>query len=125
MNAATEASKFAMPQLNEGEIYAGAIVNPDGTGNHVIILPGDHEEANWADSMEWAKSIGGDLPDRIEQALFFKHLPDQFQKDWYWSNTQHASNSEYAWFQNFDYGGQGSHTTNSKLRARAVRRSPI
>jgi hypothetical protein len=119
MNATTP------PELNEGEIYAGAIITTDGTGHHVILLPGDHEEANWQDAMEWAKSIGGDLPDRVEQALFFQHLSDQFQKEYYWSNTQHAADSGCAWCQDVDGGYQGTNHEILELRARAVRRVAI
>jgi hypothetical protein len=116
---------FTLPQLKEGEIYAGAIITPDGTGNHVILLDGDNDEADWETQKEWAKSIGGDLPDRVEQALLFKHLKDRFKEDWYWSNTQHASISGYAWYQYFYNGSQLSITTYNKLRARAVRRVAI
>lgn len=125
MNSATQLIKFAMPEINAGEIYAGAIIKPDGTGHHVIILPGDHKSANWVDSMEWAQNLGGDLPDRVEQALFYQHLPEHFQKDWYWSSTQHASHSACAWYQYFSYGYQSLSDTSNELRARAVRRSPI
>jgi hypothetical protein len=75
--------------------------------------------------MEWAASIGGDLPDRVEQALLYKHLPDQFKKEWYWSNTQHSDYSDYAWYQYFLNGDQYGLRKGSKLRARAVRRSVI
>ena len=125
MNTATEQSKFEIPQLNEGEIYAGAIITPTGEGRHIIILPGDNDESTWDAAMEWAKSIGGDLPDRVEQALFYKHLPDQFQKDWYWSSEQHAAYSDCAWGQGFVDGGQGGDGKSAKLRARAVRRIAI
>jgi hypothetical protein len=125
MNANAETTKFAIPELNEGEIYAGAIIAPDGSGNHIILLPGDHKEANWDDSMEWARSIGGDLPDRVEQALLFKHSSEQFQKEWYWSNTQHAVNSDYAWGQSFGDGSQSYDNKSAELRARAVRRLTI
>jgi hypothetical protein len=125
MNTATEASKFVIPQLNEGEIYAGAIIKPDGTGHHLILLDGDNDDASWDDAMAWAKSIGGDLPDRVEQSLLFAHLKDRFKPEWYWSNTQHASNSGYAWFQDFGDGYQDSTHEGSTLRARAVRRSSI
>lgn len=125
MNTATAANKFVKPEINEGagEIYAGAIINPDGTGHHVILLPGDNDDATWEDQMQWAKSIGGDLPDRVEQALFYKHLPDHFQKDWYWSNTQRESGS--AWSQLFHYGDQGWFSTSYKCLAVAVRRIPF
>ena len=116
---------IATPVLNEGEIYAGAIINPDGTGHHAILLPGDNDDASWDKQMEWAASIGGDLPDRVEQALMYKNLPDQFEKEWYWSNTQHASDSDSAWFQYFHDGLQLSTRKVNELRARAVRRSVI
>ena len=116
---------IATPVLNEGEIYAGAIIKPDGTGHHAILLPGDNDDASLDKQMEWAASIGGDLPDRVEQALMYKNLPDQFKKEWYWSNTQHASYSDYAWFQGFDYGDQDSTLKLTELRARAVRRLAI
>jgi hypothetical protein len=125
MNAIIETTQFVIPQLNEGEIYAGAIIATDGSGNHIILLPADHEEANWDDSMEWARSIGGNLPDRVEQALLFKHSSEQFQKEWYWSNTQHAVDSGCAWFQDFSDGYQDGYRKSAEHRARAVRRVTI
>ena len=115
----------AIPALNEGEIYAGAIIALDGTGHHVILLDGDHDDADWDASMEWAKSIGGDLPDRVEQAMLYKYLPDRFKNEWYWSNTQHYGYSSYAWCQHFHNGGQHDTNETDELRARAVRRSLI
>lgn len=115
--------QITLPELNEGEHYAGAIINPDGTGHYVIILPGDKDAGTWKTAMTWAKKLGGDLPNRIEQALFFAESPDQFKKDWYWSNTQHASNSDYAWYQNFNNGNQNNWNKDNQIRARAVRRS--
>lgn len=124
MNAPTEASRFAIPPLNDGEVYVGAIIKPDGTGNHIILLDGDNDDANWNTQMEWAKSKGGDLPDRVEQALLFKHHKDQFKEDWYWSNTQHED-PRVAWYQTFDDGDQYSDYTSLTCRARAVRRVAI
>lgn len=115
---------IARPPLKDGEIYLGAITQPDGRSHHTIMLPGDVEK-NWNDSMEWAKSIGGDLPDRIEQAMLLVFMPDEFQKRAYWSNQTHAANSDYAWCQIFDYGYQDDYYEDDVLRARAVRRVPI
>lgn len=117
--------KMDIPELKEGEIYAGAIINPDGTGNHVILLPGDKEDGDWQSAMDWAKEQGGDLPNRIEQALLFAHSRDQFQRDYYWSNTTHEADAEWAWYQDFDYGLQRLSYKSFALRARAVRRLPI
>lgn len=113
-----------LPDLNEGEKLAFSITLPDGKTIHTILLPGDVKK-NWNDAMEWAKSIGGDLPDRAEQALFFKYMPEAFEKAWYWSNTQHASYSEYAWNQDFSSGIQNYHNKSYEGRARAVRRITI
>jgi len=115
-----------IPKLNDGEEYAGAIINPDGTGHHIILLEGDNDEADWNTQMEWAKSIGGDLPDRVEQSMLFAHLKDRFKKTWYWSNTQLAANADYAWSQHFDHGIQNyGYYKLGSIRARAVRRVAI
>ncbi len=127
MNTATRNLREGMTLppviLNDGETYAGAIIKPDGTGHHIILLPGDNDAATWEEQMEWAKSIGGDLPDRVEQAMFYKNLPEQFQPSRYWSVEQRESGS--AWFQFFLIGYQYWFYTDLKLRARAVRRVSI
>lgn len=48
-----------------------------------------------------------------------------FEEDWYWSSTQHASSSDYAWYQGFSYGYQLTSFKSYECRARAVRRLPI
>ena len=113
------------PTLAEGETYVGAIVRADGTGHRIVLLPGDNNAASWQAQMEWAKSIGGNLPSRIEQAMLFAYHHDAFKPTWYWSNEQLAANSVYAWCQTFSSGTQYYSGTNSKLRARAVRRVSI
>lgn len=125
MNQATEAAKFPIPALNEGEIYAGAIIAPDGTGHHIILLDGDNDDAEWQAQMDWAKSIGGDLPTRPELALLYAFLKDRFKADYYWSNEQHAANSINAWCQDFSRGDQLWLTKDNINRARAVRRVAI
>ena len=72
--------------------------------------------------MAWAKSIGGDLPDRIEQAMLFNFMHEEFKHDTYWSNTLHAEDSDYAWYQIFFTGCQSYHDRSGKCRSRAVRR---
>lgn len=111
------------PKLNEGEIYAGAIINQDGTGHHIILLAGDKDGSNWQDAMDWAKELGGDLPNRVEIALLFDQLKGQFQETWYWTNNQHASYPGYFWCQTFSNGGQndGYHKS-EEVCARAVSR---
>lgn len=117
--------KITIPELNKGEIYAGTIIRPDGSGHHIILLDGDNDEADYNAQMEWAKSIGGDLPDRVEQSILFAYLKDRFKKSWYCSNTQNAAYADCAWFQDFLYGHQYDYYENGPLRARAVRRIAI
>ncbi len=113
-------------QLAKGEHYAGLILNADGTPmHHLVLLPGDNDGASWAAQTAWAESLGGDLPTRPEQALLYANCKAQFKADWYWSNTQHAEDSDYAWSQGFYGGYQLSLNESAQLRARAVRRLPI
>ena len=113
------------PKLLKGEVYAGAIINPDGTSNHIILLAGDHEKTTWQAAMDWAKEQGGDLPNRVESALLFNQSKSEFQQDWYWTNETHAYNTEWAWFQDFYGGHQDNDDKDGKLRARAVRRVAV
>jgi len=113
-----------MPKLNEGEIYLGAVTSLDGITTHTILLPSDLEDKSWQESMDWAKSIGCDLPDRVEQSMLFKYFKSEFKERAYWSNTPHADDVSYAWCQYFN-GIQDTRDKNNKLRARAVRRLVI
>lgn len=119
------ARKGSTPALKKGEKYIGAIIGADGKGHHVILLPGD-ESGNWKDLLASAKKRGGDLPDRVEQALLFRDHRDEFKRDWYWSNTPYAGDADYAWYQSFAYGTQDfSYVGYDGGRARAVRRVPV
>lgn len=113
------------PPLNDGEIHIAALTDANGELYHLILLPGDNDDATHAAQIEWAKSICGDLPIRVEQALLWERARDQFKKDWYWSNETHHSESGWAWYQYFGSGTQDGYGKGSMMRARAVRRLPI
>lgn len=116
-------SVVVLPELAEGEIYLGGSINADGRITHTILLPGDSADATWHDQLEWAKSIGGDLPTRVELAVAYEKHRDLFQRDWYWSNQTDEDDDAGAWYQYFTYGGQGYDPKgNGSCRARAVRR---
>lgn len=66
-----------------------------------------------------------EFPVQTSAAAFQKGGAEAFAEEWYWSSTQHASYSYYAWGQNFGNGVQDYYGTGIKLRARAVRRSTI
>jgi len=115
-----------LPQVNAGEKYVGAIISADGTKrDHIILLPETKVDINWKDAMTWAKSIGGDLPNRCESALLFATMKDQFEKEWHWTNEQHANGSDCAWMQGFYDGYQFINRKSSEFRARAVRRLSV
>jgi len=50
---------------------------------------------------------------------------EAFEGEWYWSSTQRASNSDFAWSQYFSHGTQSFFLKSHEGRARAVRRLPI
>ena len=112
------------PELNEGEIYVGAIIAGD-TSHHIILLPGDHDSINWHGGMEWASSLGGDLPNRVEQSMLYAQQRDHLKSEWYWSNQQHEADASYAWYQSFGDGYQDFNHKNEPCRCRAVRRVAI
>ncbi|VVD91084.1 hypothetical protein PCO31110_01623 [Pandoraea communis] len=116
------ARESIISQLAEGEVYIGSITNADGAGHHVILLPGDVEKT-WTEAMKWAKEAGGDLPNRVEQALLYANHSDRFKKDWYWSNQKDEDG--FAWYQYFLNGSQSGISQYYRLRAVAVRRLPI
>ena len=116
---------ITMPPLNAGELWVGVVTTPEGL-HHVILLPGDQDDAPWAKQMAWAQSIGGDLPTRLEYGLLHTMLEDEFKRDWYWCSEQYAGNSAYAWCQSFSDGIQDYILkSDSTTRARAVRRLVI
>lgn len=117
---------ITIPSTSNGELWAGVLLNEDGTpSHHVILLPGEAARIGWNKAVEWAKEIGGELPTRREQSLLFANLKLQFKGEWYWSSEQHAAISSYAWLQGFDDGSQSSYGKSFEARARAVRRLPI
>jgi hypothetical protein len=111
-----------IPDLAEDERYIGGIVAADGTTTHIILLPGTFQ-GTWKKSMNWAAKQGGDLPNRVEEALMYATAKEEFEPSWYWSNTESASG--YAWYQYFTSGHQYYHHKDYELRARAVRRLVI
>lgn len=66
-----------------------------------------------------------EFPAQTALAAFMSGGEEAFEADWYWSSTQHAGNSHYAWCQGFGNGGQSGTSKSSELRVRAVRSQPI
>lgn len=115
--------KLNLPELAEGEIYVGCIGDADGTLHHVILLPGDNDDATHEAQLEWAKSIGGDLPTRLELSLLYAKCKSLFEEVAYWADD--CPESGWAWYLHFYYGTLTSLTRGNELRARAVRRVKV
>lgn len=104
---------IALPKLAKGELWAGAIIAPDFTVRHTILLPAKMKVLDFDKGNDWAKAEGGSLPERIEQSLLRLHLPDEFEPRAYWSCEQSAYDTYWAWCQSFYYGDQymGAHAS--------------
>ena len=121
----TAKQEFLASILKKGELYAGIILGKDGEPDyHLILLPGEAESVNWKDAKKFAVKAGGELPTRSEQSLLYTNLKEEFQERWYWSGEQHASYSDYSWYQYFVNGYQYCDRKGNSYyyRARAVRR---
>lgn len=66
-----------------------------------------------------------DLPTQTQIPEFQAGGAEAFEAEGYWTSTQHASYSNYAWYQHFNNGNQYYWLKDVKLRARAVRRLPL
>lgn len=106
--------------LGQGERYLGTVIAAD-RAKHIILLPGQKTGINWKDAMAWAKEAGGDLPNRVESALLFATMKDEFEEEAYWT-CEPGSDTAWAWSQDFFTGYQCHGHKDYALRARAVRR---
>lgn len=115
---------FLEQNQKEGEIYAGLVLGKNGEpDHHVFLLAAKPVKVfKWQAALDWAKEAGGDLPTRNEQSLLFANLSEQFDRAWYWSNTQNSGYTDYAWVQDFSDGNQYELRKSNEYRARAVRR---
>jgi len=114
--------QITIPDLNPGEVYAGLVLDDTGKpSHHLVLLPGDAQGVTWQGAINWAATVGGELPTRSEQSLLFANAKQHIEPDWYWSAESH-SNVSCAWGQSFSYGGQSLGRKSSEERARSVRR---
>jgi Protein of unknown function (DUF1566) len=61
-------------------------------------------------------------PAQTQAEAFMEGGAEAFDDAWYWTSTQGAADSDYAWVQHFSYGVQGGYHKSDEYRARAVRR---
>ena len=115
------AAKRAPKPTAEGT-YIGMTIADDKPAK-LYLLPGTFK-GPWAKAGEWAKKQGGALPSRIDGLVLLDRARAEFERDWYWTDTQFAGYDACAWCQSFHHGGQSNNHKDGELRARAVRRVP-
>jgi len=134
MNTTTETTKPIPPQLNDGEIYLGALTGTDGRRVHVILMAGDIRNCTWNEAKQWAKSSGGALPNQKEfeilsdicsHRLKNPALAGEFEVGRYWSSDEHALHSDCAHVQDIRGCSWSTNKKTDKLHARAVRRVEV
>ncbi|OYV43799.1 MAG: DUF1566 domain-containing protein, partial [Burkholderiales bacterium 21-58-4] len=95
------------------------------------LKPGTPENYCWARSginmsaIPPAHPYTPQSPPQTLAEAFRDGAAEAFEETWYWTSTRHIADKDWAWCQGFGYGHQLCIITHVKLRARAVRRSPI
>lgn len=117
----------ATPTLTPGERYAGVVLDALGAiRHHLILLPNrPPKRAAWQAQMDWAASVGGDLPSPQEQSILFANCRDALPEAWCWSNKTHDEDASYAWYCDFLDGNQFYYHKSLAGSAVAVRRLPL
>ena len=108
-----------------GGTYAGVTVR-NNRPMALIVLPGEESTIKWRAASGWAEKQGGELPSRVDGLVLYQNLREQFNKDgWYWTDTVHPGDADFAFLQDFAYGHQYNVHKGYAYRARAVRRVAI
>lgn len=111
-------------ELKEGEVFVGGIINAQGEGNYIVLLPGEVHRLH-DQRLDWAINKGGLIPNTVELELCFKNCREEFTADFYTTCDECENNENYVLVKNF---GTGAVTTQHKLdwcTARAIRRIPF
>ena len=124
MEAQKEATTQALPALGDhlaGGKFAGITTGKDGVPYALIVLGIKADKRmSWPDAMAFAASHDADLPSRVDGAMAFVTLPDEFEKSWHWLNEQ--CSPDYAWSQDFGDGYQDDDYKGNGGVVRLVRR---
>jgi hypothetical protein len=105
--------------------FAGAITLTDGTHVAVILLPERAEDINWPSAMDWAQSLGGQLPTRPMAAVIYANVKNRPQSGFFWTCETHKADASCAWFCYFGSGNQNSYHRSYRGTAVAVRTIPL
>jgi hypothetical protein len=105
-------------------VYAGITTGRDGVPYALVVLDAKPASSlTWRKAINWAKGLDAELPNRVESALLFANVPENFEKRWHWTSEQFSAGS--AWVQYVTYGSQDYSVKSLECLARAVRRFTI
>lgn len=122
------------------DVAYGADSDEDGLANCEHLNYANHPAAQFCRSLQIGGYDDWYLPSRDELMMLCRNLgpwrkntPELFREgaaealvpQWYWSSTEHASYSNYAWVVDFYGGSQGYYNMNYSFGVRAVRRLKI
>lgn len=127
MQTSVRLCTIELPQLAEGERYAGIAINPDtgSPSHHLILLPQQPDgRVTWDEATVWAESMGVELPTRQEAALLYANLGSLLGMGWKWTGEQACDIATFAWLQRAD-GYQFLSLKTQKGSVFAVRRVSI
>lgn len=114
----------ALKQPLAGGIFVGVITLPDGKHYAVVKLDAKPDRRlSWKKAIEWAQSVGGQLPSRTISALMFAVAKELFEPAWHWTSEEEGAS--YAWYCYFDNGYQLTVHKSAKGCAVAVRLIPL
>lgn len=137
--AAGEITELEYKQKDRGTAD-GADSDDDGQFNSERISDANHPAAQFCRSLKIGGYDDWYLPSRDELAMLWRNLgprrknapepfreggAEAFETEWYWSSTETASYSSYAWLVNFYYGSQDYISKYNYCGVRAVRRLKI
>lgn len=127
-------------KYNKSNTASGAESDDDGMANSEIIHDANHPAAQFCRALKIGEFDDWYLPSRDELAMLQRNLgprrkntpalfleggAEAFRPTWYWSSTEHASYSHYAWIVAFGDGYQYGYNKSGGCGVRAVRRFKI
>lgn len=124
-------------KLNDRGTFDGTDSDDDGLANTALINDANHPAAQFCRGLQIGEQDDWYLPSRDELMMLWRNLgpyrkntPDLFREGgaeafnstWYWSSTEYAQYSSYAWIVGFYDGSQNYTSKLSHYGVRAVRR---
>jgi hypothetical protein len=124
-------------KINDRSTTDSTTSDDDGLANSDLINDDNHPAVKFCRNLQLSEFSDWYLPSRDELAMLERNLgpkrkntpelfregaAEAFDTEWYWSSTEYARYSSYAWVVNFGYGVQYNFDKGVDYGVRAVRR---